>query len=659
MDFRTYLLIEELDQFESAAYSINPASGKTWRSQERASQLEAIVAHQESLGVPESDLWVTFSDVQRLGIKPTARDGSTPMGLYAYPINYVINQIKKDPINDRIVPFGGDRAWMLIFKATRHNLITMKADQQTSQLANIRDSVRFVVDIKGKAQNYLDEIQAKISKFIRKIADSNLQEYLQTILSDIFYSIKYDSGSLTDIKNSIEKQINNIFEYNESDIENITEVLSNFEYSILKMNFINSYGMLYDLNSIDIKKETVKVRDYSWEKISAFDNLLGTFPFKKIHTFDEIFNLGLSHVKLPIDSDKFLILKTIDWRYDQAKLKRKLLEYKNTPQSERAIKFLKKLSKQLEPLYTEYASELVRAREEISFPFKDELIKECDKLRVDWAEILRATGSGSNTAHFVYKFTERLAKKGKKPDERYYVLWMKILRNLGITGISDEHGTGGIHSAERTQGVFFDPKHFTLLTSIINNKERFESPIFSQENNLAKHQRNQPSNRQKLYWHSDLNAHERTFFSLYQKLHQVQKNMYSFQYFSDILALQYSPSYFNDMQKFQVKSTLKRFTVLLKTYLKEKSTNSSRVSDEILKNTDSIVKSIIEMILKTEKAVTSAGFADFYKKNEELIKIHKKLANSLRMIFNISLGGTDLDDVTPKSSLKKLRPKSI
>ena len=77
-----------------------------------------------------------------------------------------------------------------------------------------------------------------------------------------------------------------------------------------------------------------------------------------------------------------------------------------------------------------------------------------------------------NEKQFVYRAAQNLAiqnqdklkNSGQKSDWR--AQWSKVLKELGIKGVADTHGSGHLHGSEPTQGVFMDPKDITLITTI-------------------------------------------------------------------------------------------------------------------------------------------------------------------------------------------------
>jgi hypothetical protein len=62
------------------------------------------------------NLFVSFTDLDKLGINPTSRY-NTPIGIYAYPAEYVLEKIGEKQ-STQLLPFAGDKPWVNIFRAT-------------------------------------------------------------------------------------------------------------------------------------------------------------------------------------------------------------------------------------------------------------------------------------------------------------------------------------------------------------------------------------------------------------------------------------------------------------------------------------------------------------------------------------------------------------
>jgi len=61
--------------------------------------------------IPDEQVFVTFSNINKLGINPSSAF-DTPLGVYAYPLDYVLNHDRPDEL-----PFAGNRTWAIVFTA--------------------------------------------------------------------------------------------------------------------------------------------------------------------------------------------------------------------------------------------------------------------------------------------------------------------------------------------------------------------------------------------------------------------------------------------------------------------------------------------------------------------------------------------------------------
>jgi hypothetical protein len=81
---------------------------------------------------PESgikNLFVSFTEIEKLGINPGSTY-KTPLGIYAYPAEYVLEQSTGGKTMKSSVPFAGDQPWVNIFKS-RGNIVNLSSMDQT------------------------------------------------------------------------------------------------------------------------------------------------------------------------------------------------------------------------------------------------------------------------------------------------------------------------------------------------------------------------------------------------------------------------------------------------------------------------------------------------------------------------------------------------
>jgi hypothetical protein len=86
------------------------------------------------------NLFVSFTDLDKLGINPTSRY-NTPIGIYAYPAEYVLKKIGDIGSTEKL-PFAGDKPWVNIFRATGNvvDLDTIDSDTVSQYLKTLKDT---------------------------------------------------------------------------------------------------------------------------------------------------------------------------------------------------------------------------------------------------------------------------------------------------------------------------------------------------------------------------------------------------------------------------------------------------------------------------------------------------------------------------------------
>jgi hypothetical protein len=86
------------------------------------------------------NLFVSFTDLDKLGINPTSRY-NTPIGIYAYPAEYVLKKIGEKQ-STQLLPFAGDKPWVNIFRATGNvvDLDTIDSDTVSQYLKTLKDT---------------------------------------------------------------------------------------------------------------------------------------------------------------------------------------------------------------------------------------------------------------------------------------------------------------------------------------------------------------------------------------------------------------------------------------------------------------------------------------------------------------------------------------
>lgn len=479
MNFKEYFLVSEINAIlESPVLTtkaagktnlVDPKTGKAWRYNSVIQRLKIIRKEQEEKGVDSKELWVSFSNVTRLGIYPAAADGGTPIGLYAYPIDYVI-QKKGD------VPYGEDRKYMLVFKAKRKNVISIeeKDKEEISDFKTIHSHLSSE-GIRQKFDTFLTKRRFAVSRFINSLVDkldNNMvkdvvRKYLDSVVGYVFEKLENRLIYSDNMKEraKIDDILSELTETNEFKKQMIEERMKDY---ILKMT------VRYEGNQPGY---TTRVKKYDKVDPQTFTATLSPEAietYKKYSLYD-----GDEHTL-------FQILKNKENAYDRSEREFERIsmlwmflysDYSKSKAGQKIINSINSLKEKIQKFIEEFQKKHDEIKDSVSFPFQEELKKYAEKKGLDWfnalVQAISSIGSANKSrtsGSFVYRFTEQLAQQmARKSNKKYYVIWMKILKELGLSGIADEFGTGTIHTGEPTQGVFFDPKQFELIQIITNN----------------------------------------------------------------------------------------------------------------------------------------------------------------------------------------------
>ena len=596
MDFKEYCITSDISYFETIIEAIvakrigdvdsallEPETGKSWRTNNKKKEIENTIIKSK---VPKDKIWASFSDHQRLGIYYGAADGSTPLGLYAYPINYVLE-------NGLQVPYGSNRKYILIFEMVSENIVSMKRGQtEISDFDSIRK--KLAEDKDFLVSSFKEAFRKKIDASLRFVKSmpltepelNNFSDLLQDLRAKIIYGnleggylgikeklkildIPEKSEIIKEIKNFVEKitirtlgytgGARSVADLGNLDEENIRLYLSDEAIELIKNAGDRDKQELIDNFGLNWNEEN--------EKESFFDDiekLIGIGNF-----YGDYLKIGTPY----IEDDKII---------SHAKLIKK-------PENFNHISMVsKKIKKSLERSLKEFDSQKREHLKDIHFPLEHQLKQLCDKYKIDWLEILKKTveemwhgNKDKISGAFVYKFTKMMSQSigpaaskkfngvpwGEK-NVRPWALWTKILRELGIDGVADAEGTATIHSGEPTQGAFFNPRQFKLLAVLQNNN--FSSDSLNGSWKHPKQVRNQKrSLSDRLRWDADDSPMNRF-------LKGINKG------FSYIESLFDSSGYSLTSPKMSIKF-LTKFQILLDSFIKIKNKPDS---NQDLKNTE-------------------------------------------------------------------------
>lgn len=122
------------------------------------------------------NLYVTFSDIPKLGANPQS-SFRTPLGIYAYPINYV----KSKGIIQ--VPFAGNRHYIIIFKCDSNKLwnLQIESPKIKSSIVDTLDSLNIQIDIPNLEKQPTNILWKAIYRALK--FESNIGILVRKILS--------------------------------------------------------------------------------------------------------------------------------------------------------------------------------------------------------------------------------------------------------------------------------------------------------------------------------------------------------------------------------------------------------------------------------------------------------------------------------------------
>jgi hypothetical protein len=677
MEFKKYLIIEELDslvegpaiqginispEHPSSKY-IDPKTGKPWKRFDKIEQLRLISEKLVKSGKDENDLWVQFSNVAKLGVNPKSKFQGTPLGVYAYPLPYVIDR-------EGSVPFFGERKYMLVFEVSKDESI-FKINKESKPLSDVISHFRAstISQLSRLIPGYIDESKTHIKSLISKIRDedakSSIEKIWEPLLKEIIYDIKSrieDEERLSSSKN-LKKKISDIISSKSRDAiidrqqeyDKIEGFISDISYIIYVDKKYSQEGAVY---------EDVNLRDFSAEVSSKFLKFLsehgfdeGKFPNKKIHSWEEIIEMLSYGYK---DKNFDISINYSNWAYDSIIDTQSKLSSFNSSKVHNKISFAKKrllrifendLMKKIDD-FSEQTQEKIK---DFDFPFKEELIKYAREKDLSLPDLLSRTASSlslrsSNAAEaFIYRFTESIArqlydrevekmeKDGRSPSKQLLgSLWTKVLRDIGVKGLSDAEGTASIHSAEPFQGVFFDARKYKLLALVDNNSTTDDAW------HLPKYERKTRKKTQQIFSRDQTNL-ERWTTGINNALEQLIGN----------------PVYFHDLSPRTYKKhmeMLSKFVKLVKSYLREKNKNPELKDYEVVEKIEKSIGVVLIIFKRNTQLIKASNpsiIASEKQSKEQLLDTYNKVLSSMRVLGYNPTGETN--EIKPATPLEKVR----
>lgn len=568
MDFKGFIYLDELDKAiqeldlaEAANPNIylDPRSGKKWRHANLTDQLRHILNAEKKNGFKASDVWIQFADHPKLGIYPKAPNKNTPLGIYAYPIEYAIQ------LNAQM-PYAGDRPYIIVFKIKdKSKILSVSGKERNKNFAqrkvmrlNLDSDLSHVLEYikknKPKFISYIEKL-AKISPpSLRDKVDFKLKELLDFVYSHINRSIQTLKSPFED-KHKKLTMIHNVLSQGEyylhAFIQDINSSSSeNIQYAFIKMT---GHTLKYRLDLNDEGFTISYDGKYLTDEYKKFKNI-----YLKKHGYrDPNWNPNPEGKKRPgkdkdatfrkVREDAEEYARTYMGRLQQNEFKNKLPpdlrivdeEYKKhffklVRDNIELKKFLKKsdIIKKIHKFYYQIKSNILDQLEQAGKDKKknlklpgglENLISKYD---IDKQDLLSYHGvdKHSNGQQIIYDVTRRMSTiiGGRNTP----LNWTKLLRELGFEGMIDHKATGTIYSTEPAQGVFFTVSNLEVIT-IINNRPNVigtdKPEDFSWDKDKTKHTFGGPilNPHTGVSSYDNRNRQELTLLALYKKINDI------------------------------------------------------------------------------------------------------------------------------------------
>jgi len=585
MNFSDFFKLEELIEAtlvkKATGDSVDPKTGKSWRKQHVIERLKNILEKNE---IDAKDLYVHYSDIPKLGIFPMSQDGQTPFGLYAYPLSYIIDQIGN-------VPFASVRRYMIVFKNESKNVLDI--EQRTLQDNNVLSRV-----FARKANSI-----GNLTKYLIKEL-----EIIKEIFNEIFNQNNNKIAKL--IKNSLEKIFKDKKSYilssrfNDDFLDTSKEVKkldfnsnSNLSIETLAWNlprdmekFVNKdYDLMFDkVNEKDLSADLS-------EKQIQYEKKLGIYSgdHNSLYEILEKLNENLGYIPPHFMGNIIYWIISYDTQNSTfvKEIKRKLTLMEN--------KFNKKIY--------EVRKKIIDEVESIDFNYKKEIVNYSKENNLNWMQAFWKLNTRNQHAresdYFTYDIARQLAyQESNKTKKKYYVIWTKILKMLGIEGIIDRHGTGTIYETEPTQAVFFYTTKCKILDIIIK-----ESHISKTKEDYAKRLDGVKQRQHNIInWEPEDSAIDRWATGVIlvaEKILRISQG--------SLHNLNNNYFYANEFY-----GTINKIFILIKTILTQKSKIQTSNKYKILKDT---IKSIENVIIKIEAKIQEKN-----PQEKELISTYQK-----------------------------------
>jgi hypothetical protein len=408
------------------------------RASNRFTKIKDILAKLTQQGVPESNIWLTFTNVPRISIWPQSetRQQGTPTALFAYPLNFINHYGRKF---EDFYYYGCDRAFMVIFIVNENiNDIGGKTDFDISQYSLSKNYASVAKTVFRKITNTSDEEQECLS-----VIFSYIQNHTHGAVSPVPNVLQMAENAV-DI--ALERVLFNAFDTLHGGDTIFGETIDRVYHSVEKFE-----PELYsELAGSEYKAELSAGVVLKIEKYPQFSHLV------------KYANKVILYGKELLDFDKQIRKSTAS--IDPSKIDKEELFNKT-------VTFIKECNSS----FAEFIKQHNDVLNSKTFPKKDELIKIATEHQLDLnLAIINAARSVmpiENENQFVYRIAENLAMQWADKDDKHKYWpsrWARILKRLGISNIVDLQHTGAVHGSEPTQGAFFDTRKLEMVAVLVN-----------------------------------------------------------------------------------------------------------------------------------------------------------------------------------------------
>lgn len=156
-----------LQFIENLHPSIDPQTGKRYRRNKQIEEVRRIV---KSSGVSADRIWITYSDLPKLGIKPEVRESKcTPVGIFAYPVLYYLEN--NNPL------YASNRNYLILFEVSGRLLevgfdLNKEFDSRINDYAsNLKKDTK-----KTFLRDFKNDIKVVVNKYSIKVNSKILNE---------------------------------------------------------------------------------------------------------------------------------------------------------------------------------------------------------------------------------------------------------------------------------------------------------------------------------------------------------------------------------------------------------------------------------------------------------------------------------------------------